>query len=131
VFSNNRASAAYDRAESDDELYRKHIGSRVTWTSPFEQGYNNYDISYTKGTPIDVDDGPKPTNSPTSTPANTPSPPATSDNGSKPESDGFDWRIVVIVLAIVIALLVAALIFYLPKREAKHIEEDLNDFTVV
>ncbi|MCL2691536.1 MAG: autotransporter adhesin family protein [Candidatus Bathyarchaeota archaeon] len=131
AFSNNRASAAYDRAESDDELYRKHIGSKVTWTSPFEQGYNNYDISYTKGTQIDVDDGSKPTTSPTSTPTNTPRPPTPSDNGSKPESDGFDWRIVVIVLAIVIALLVAALIFYLPKREAKHIEEDLNDFTVV
>jgi len=49
VFSNNRASVAYNRAPIDDSLYNSHIGSKVTWTSPFTQGYNNYDITYTYG----------------------------------------------------------------------------------
>jgi hypothetical protein len=135
VFSNNSASAAYDRASDDDELYRVHIGSRVTWTSPFTQGYNNYDISYTRGKQIEGTNpepspSASPTSSPTSRPSSSPSPTTPSGSG-KDKDTGFDWRIVVIVLAIVIGILVAVLIFYLPKREAKHIEEDLNDFTVV
>jgi uncharacterized repeat protein (TIGR02543 family) len=51
VFSNNRASAAYNRNPADDATYYAQIGSNVTWTTPFTQGYNNYDISYTNGTP--------------------------------------------------------------------------------
>jgi hypothetical protein len=135
VFSNNLASAAFNRASVDDEVYREHIGSRVTWTSPFTQGYNNYDISYTRGTTVDVDTiDPSPTASPTNRPTASPSSsprPTTSGGSSEKGTGGIDWRIVVIVLAIVIGILVAVLIFYLPKREAKHIEEDLNDFTVV
>ncbi|MCL1891530.1 MAG: InlB B-repeat-containing protein [Coriobacteriia bacterium] len=52
VFAGNKAVAAYERAASDDAVYRAHIGedgAGVVWTSPFEQGYNNYDISYVKG----------------------------------------------------------------------------------
>ncbi|MDR0492579.1 MAG: hypothetical protein LBH74_02930, partial [Nitrososphaerota archaeon] len=49
VFFNNRASAAYDRNPIDDALYYAQIGSNVVWTTPFTQGYNNYDISYTNG----------------------------------------------------------------------------------
>jgi uncharacterized repeat protein (TIGR02543 family) len=49
VFSNNFASAAYSRAAVFDATYNLQIGSKVIWTSPFTQGYNNYDISYVFG----------------------------------------------------------------------------------
>jgi len=52
VFSNNRASVAYNRNPADDATYYNQIGPNVTWTNPFTQGYNNYDISYTYGTPF-------------------------------------------------------------------------------
>jgi len=52
IFSNNRASTAYDRNPTDNALYYAQIGPNVTWTTPFIQGYNNYDISYTNGTPF-------------------------------------------------------------------------------
>jgi len=45
VFKNNRASTAYNREPIYDEMYRLQIGQEVTWTTPFTQGYNNYDIS--------------------------------------------------------------------------------------
>jgi uncharacterized repeat protein (TIGR02543 family) len=51
IFSNNRASVAYNRNPADDAIYYAQIGSNVVWTTPFTQGYNNYDISYTNGTP--------------------------------------------------------------------------------
>jgi uncharacterized repeat protein (TIGR02543 family) len=51
IFSNNHASIAYDRNPIDDALYHTQIGSNVVWTNPLIQGYNNYDISYTNGTP--------------------------------------------------------------------------------
>jgi predicted outer membrane repeat protein len=50
VFSDNTASIAYNRNPADDGQYSAHIGKNVTWTAPFKQGYNNYDISYTNGT---------------------------------------------------------------------------------
>ncbi|MDR0492252.1 MAG: hypothetical protein LBH74_01235 [Nitrososphaerota archaeon] len=50
VFSNNRASAAYNRNPAHNNLYNKYIMGNVVWSSPFTQGYNNYDISYTSGT---------------------------------------------------------------------------------
>jgi len=49
VFSNNAASAAYNRDPVHDVVYNSHIDSKVTWTKLFHQGYNNYDISYTVG----------------------------------------------------------------------------------
>ena len=49
VFSNNRASAAYDRNPADDGAYKTYIIGDVTWSEPFTQGYNNYDISYVRG----------------------------------------------------------------------------------
>jgi hypothetical protein len=52
AFSNNRAAVAYNRNPTDDTLYNSHIANKVTWTSPFTQGYNNYDISYTSNLPI-------------------------------------------------------------------------------
>jgi hypothetical protein len=57
VFSNNRATAAYNRDLVHDSLYNLHVGSRVTWSVPFIQGYNNYDISYTSGSLFDADTG--------------------------------------------------------------------------
>jgi uncharacterized repeat protein (TIGR02543 family) len=49
TFSSNRASAAYNRDSSHDTIYSAYIGNNVIWTSPYTQGYNNYDISYTYG----------------------------------------------------------------------------------
>jgi hypothetical protein len=57
VFSNNRATTAYNRASAFDNIYNSQISSKVTWTTPFTQGYNNYDISYTSGTLIDMGNG--------------------------------------------------------------------------
>jgi len=52
VFSNNLASGAYDRNPAHNSYYNTYIGSNVTWTEPFIQGYNNYDISYVNGPQI-------------------------------------------------------------------------------
>jgi heme/copper-type cytochrome/quinol oxidase subunit 2 len=52
MFSNNRASMAYNRNPIDDNLYHAQIGTNVIWTVPFTQGYSNYDISYTNNSPI-------------------------------------------------------------------------------
>jgi hypothetical protein len=49
VFENNQALVAYNRNPADDQLYNTQIAKKVTWTTPFTQGYNNYDISYTNG----------------------------------------------------------------------------------
>ena len=51
VFSGNKASRAFNRSPADDGACSDHIAA-VHWTSPFPQGYNNYDISYTNGTPF-------------------------------------------------------------------------------
>jgi uncharacterized repeat protein (TIGR02543 family) len=51
VFSNNQASMAYNRNPIDDALYHAQIGANVVWTTPFTQGYNNYDISYSNDPP--------------------------------------------------------------------------------
>jgi len=48
VFSNNRAPVSFNRASAHDALYNSRIRSGVTWTAPFTQGYNNYDISYVR-----------------------------------------------------------------------------------
>jgi predicted outer membrane repeat protein len=49
VFSDNQAPTAYERNPEHDEIYHAQIGANVVWTLPFNQGYNNYDISYTSG----------------------------------------------------------------------------------
>ena len=51
VFSGNKASRAFNRSPADDGACSDHIAA-VRWTSPFPQGYNNYDSSYTNGTPF-------------------------------------------------------------------------------
>lgn len=51
VFSGNKASRAFNRSPADIGACSDHIAA-VRWTSPFPQGYNNYDISYTNGTPF-------------------------------------------------------------------------------
>jgi pilin isopeptide linkage protein len=51
IFSNNRASRAFNRNLIDDAIYFAHIHA-THWTSPFTQGYNNFDIAYTNGTPF-------------------------------------------------------------------------------
>jgi len=52
VFSDNRALAAYNRDSAHDSTYNAYIENGVVWTSPFTQGYNNFDISYVYGTSI-------------------------------------------------------------------------------
>jgi hypothetical protein len=52
VFENNRASNAYTIRPEHTALYHRQIGNKVIWSSPFTQGYNNYDISYTRGTKV-------------------------------------------------------------------------------
>jgi pilin isopeptide linkage protein len=52
VFANNSAKTAYDRNPSDNQVYDEQIKG-TKWTAPFTQGYNNYDISYTKGALIE------------------------------------------------------------------------------
>ncbi|MCL1976836.1 MAG: hypothetical protein FWG55_01815, partial [Candidatus Bathyarchaeota archaeon] len=52
VFSNNRAISACNRAAAQDPVYNTNIASNVTWTAPFTQGYNNYDISNPNGAPL-------------------------------------------------------------------------------
>ena len=52
VFSNNHASGAYNRNPTHNNDYNTYIGSDVTWSEPFIQGYNNYDISYVNGPQI-------------------------------------------------------------------------------
>jgi predicted outer membrane repeat protein len=51
AFTNNYASKAYNRNPTHDTIYITQIESKMNWTTPFKQGYNNYDISYTKSTP--------------------------------------------------------------------------------
>jgi hypothetical protein len=54
VFSDNQASTAYNQNPIDDEIYHTKIDKNVTWTTPFTQGYNNYDSSYTNGEPLSL-----------------------------------------------------------------------------
>ena len=52
IFENNRASVAYDIALAHVPIYRACIeGEVLRWSTPFTQGYNNYDVSYVYGTP--------------------------------------------------------------------------------
>jgi len=49
VFSGNSAIASYTMQSADKKTYEKQIGNNgtgVEWTGTFENGYNNYDISY-------------------------------------------------------------------------------------
>ena len=51
VFTDNRAATAYNRDSIHAIVYAEQMKG-TSWTSPFTQGYNNYDISYTYGTPM-------------------------------------------------------------------------------
>ena len=110
VFSNNRASISWNRSLEHDAVYVKQIGSSVTWTTPFTQGYNNYDIGYTNN--IQMPDI-TPSGTPPDRPHNrtpftvSPSAPISSDNG-----EGQAFHIVALILVLVIALVIVALVFY-------------------
>ena len=45
-FSNNGAATMHNIADSDKPTYNAHVLC-TNWSVPFEQGYNNYDVSYT------------------------------------------------------------------------------------
>jgi len=53
VFSNNRASRAFNRLPADDDVYYEFINT-THWSRPFAQGFNNFDIQYTNGAEIAV-----------------------------------------------------------------------------
>jgi len=133
TFSNNKAASAYSRTIDDDKLYNDHIDYRVTWTSPFTQGYNNYDIQYTRGTQVDPSATPSP--SPTPTPTPTPSTPTPTytvrpTNTPPPTTDSDIWLKILIVVVIVVGLVLALLMFYLlPKRQEKQAAPDWIDST--
>jgi hypothetical protein len=44
IFNDNWAHVTYSRLPAYDEVYNTNIGKSIVWTSPFTQGYNNYDI---------------------------------------------------------------------------------------
>ena len=105
VFSNNRASVAYDRDSTHDSVYSSQIGNRVTWTTPFTQGYNNYDISYTSGTQVTVtDDGT-----------------SCSDNSSSGIEGYFVF--IVVSLVLVVGIIVGCLFLYFRRHKnyLKHV----------
>jgi len=120
VFSNNHAVVFYERASIHDTLYNSRIDRSVVWTSPFKQGYNNYDIYYiwdekTGGASSSPSSSVKPTGSPGSSPNSPTNSPTESAIVFPGENDNI-WR-VVIVLVIVVGFVVALLVFYLPRRE--------------
>ena len=52
IFSNNRAaSASPNRNPANDAVYASNIHA-TTWTVPFSQGFNNFDINHSFGTPM-------------------------------------------------------------------------------
>ena len=51
-FYDNIASASCERDPANDLVYESHINNGITWTSPFIQGYNNYDINQNYIAPI-------------------------------------------------------------------------------
>jgi pilin isopeptide linkage protein len=50
-FDNNKASVSYNRNAADNPVYYANIKA-TQWTVPFEQGYNNYDISYSESNKV-------------------------------------------------------------------------------
>jgi hypothetical protein len=117
TFSNNYASAAYDRDTAHDNVYNSQIGNKVTWSTPFSQGYNNYDISYTKGTPV------KPQ------PSNTPYNPKPSGGNSK-EGIWATWPIILVMLCVliigIIGVVVAYVVFISKKRKNDVVIKDIS-----
>jgi hypothetical protein len=130
VFSGNKASAAYNRASDDDKLYNDHIDPRVTWSSSLRQGYNNYDIQYTRGEKIDVEVKPTPTASPSPSPSSTTAPSTNPTRAptptAPPEGDFPVWQVLVVII-IILGLVIALLVFYLPKRQKKQATSDWID----
>jgi hypothetical protein len=126
AFLNNVASVAYNRNSVDDDLYRSQIVSSVTWTSPFTQGYNNYDIQYTRGIPID--DGSKPNHSQLPDLSVSPdnNPPITGSPDNPDVNNGykeFDFRNVTIVVLAVALIVTIVLIFHFKKRSSMQVSK--------
>jgi hypothetical protein len=49
VFMANHARTSHNRDPLYDGVYNSNIGSKVTWSDLFIQGYNNYDIGFADG----------------------------------------------------------------------------------
>jgi predicted outer membrane repeat protein len=117
IFSNNRATTSHDRNPEHDAIYAKQIGNSVTWTTPFTQGYNNYDIGYTNNIELpnitpDGTPGPIRTRAPLFTVE--PSTPVLNDKG-----EGLDFRSVSIIIAALVVALVIALLLFISKKQNK------------
>jgi len=52
VFSGNKATAAHERNPDNDAVYASNIRG-TQWTTPFTQGYNNFDINNTSGSRLE------------------------------------------------------------------------------
>jgi LPXTG-motif cell wall-anchored protein len=95
-------------------MYNSCVGSRVTWSSPFTQGYNNYDISYINDTPT----------SPVSSVPVSSSSPSVSQSNPAPNGNDDGWfsfddytPIFVIIALILIVGTVGGLFFYFKKKK--------------
>ncbi|MCL2135181.1 MAG: autotransporter adhesin family protein [Candidatus Bathyarchaeota archaeon] len=133
-FLRNRASVAYNITASDIELYNENIGSRVIKSNDFQYLYNNYDIQYTWGTVLEVNNGneTEPSTSPSSTPTSSATPtPTRSATPTPSDHTGISHDTVLIVVAVVIivvaALVIVGLVFYFPKRNEQQAEQDWID----
>jgi hypothetical protein len=124
VFSNNRASTSWNRNSEHDAVYAKQIGSSITWTTPFTQGYNNYDIGYTNNIKPNITPDSTPGPIGTRTPSLftvEPSTPVLSDKG-----DGMNPCIGAIVGTAVAAVLVVVFLFLCLKKRGKTEDKQEN-----
>ncbi|MDR0797769.1 MAG: hypothetical protein LBE70_03505 [Nitrososphaerota archaeon] len=112
VFSNNRASEAVpNRRPEHDAIYVKQIGNNVIWTTPFTQGYNNYDISYTNIPPT----SPEPSNSPTTPEPSVP--PSSSESNQSIKSMLDSYLVKFTIAVIIVSCIIGGLVFLYKKNK--------------
>jgi len=105
VFLSNRASGAYDRNTAHNQRYYAQIGNTVTWTTPFTQGYNNYDISYTSDKQVTITNEGSPTTD-------------NEKNNSDTEATNIPSHstILIVLAGIILAIIVVACIFVFKNK---------------
>jgi len=132
TFSNNRASASYDRDSDDDDVYNSQIKG-IVWSSPFTQGYNNYDINYLPRGNSSDDSGSSSNNNnkdddnTTTLPSST-AIPSNSVMPSEKTGDGVSdylWQIIVAIVLVGV-LVGAVLFFYRPNKNVTAVEKNLS-----
>ncbi|MCL1970482.1 MAG: hypothetical protein FWF66_03375 [Candidatus Bathyarchaeota archaeon] len=104
TFSNNNASTAYyHRDPAYDAVYHSNIGSNVTWTSPFTQGHNNYDISYTNDPLVNLESSDMLSN-------------LVSSEEGKIVENGYYW-VVLIIVSVLLGCIICVLFLYFKPRK--------------